>query len=164
VSRVCFVMHFSLFLAIAKIAPIVAIISLPRIGRFRSLVVRRMVAFGEWSFGEWSPSEIGRSEIGRSENGRSENGRCTENYFGRMFPAHNTDKARGSHFITKSPFSRKIFKTKAISHHLHRQKTYSKLACSALLKRHNPGISVYTEAGILVYRPNFGRWLGTTID
>jgi hypothetical protein len=45
-------MHFPLFLAIAKIAPIVAsaILSLPRIGR----------------------SEIGRSEIGRSENGCSE--------------------------------------------------------------------------------------------
>jgi hypothetical protein len=46
------------------------------------LVVRRMVAFGEWSFGEWSPSgfgrsETGRSEIGRSENGRSEYGWCT---------------------------------------------------------------------------------------
>jgi hypothetical protein len=59
-----------------------AIIILPRIGRFRRLVVRRMVAFGEWSFGEWSPSGIGRSEIGRSENGRSGigrsgNGRCT---------------------------------------------------------------------------------------
>jgi hypothetical protein len=84
VSMVCCVMHFPLFLAIAKIAPIVAsaILSLPRIGRFRRLVVRRMVAFGEWSFGEWSPSgigrsEIGHSEIGRSENGRSENGRCT---------------------------------------------------------------------------------------
>jgi hypothetical protein len=52
-----------------------AIIILPRIGRFRRMVVRRMVAFGDWSFGEWSPSEIGRSEIGRSEIGRSENGR-----------------------------------------------------------------------------------------
>jgi hypothetical protein len=31
-----------------------AIISLPRIGRFRRMVVRRMVAFGEWSFGDWS--------------------------------------------------------------------------------------------------------------
>jgi hypothetical protein len=48
-----------------------AIISLLRIGRFRRLVVRRMVAFGEWSFGEWSPSEIGRSE----------NGRCTDYNF-----------------------------------------------------------------------------------
>jgi hypothetical protein len=60
-----------------------AIIILPRIGRFWRLVVRRMVAFGEWSFGEWSPSGIGRSEIGRSENGRSGigrsgNGRCTK--------------------------------------------------------------------------------------
>jgi hypothetical protein len=41
-----------------------AIISLPRIGRFWRLVIRRMVAFGEWWFGEWSPSGIGRSENG----------------------------------------------------------------------------------------------------
>jgi hypothetical protein len=68
-----------------------AIISLPRIGRFRRLVVWRMVAFGEWLFGEWSPSEIGsskigRSEIGCSENGRLENGRCTKKFFPALHP------------------------------------------------------------------------------
>jgi hypothetical protein len=59
-----------------------------RIGRIRRLVVRRLVAFrdwshfrkfGDWSFGDWRSKigrlEIGCSEIGRSENGRSENGR-----------------------------------------------------------------------------------------